>query len=487
MTLGTEALITVKIPKNNLLGGLENGEGQERYPGQVTEQDESENSEVWSQETPESDDGGRGKEFLQRNATNRIKGRILIALSKNLALNVKTAYIRWWIRTHKKFAKKVLTSFAIKSQLSTQIAFWRFKWLAAPGKKKRRFYQQGMETIMDFVEVIETRQRARVIRNSFFRIRLQSECKKMVREFKASHALNDLLNIRTSSNYNSLKSDTGILGQSDIFQRMVTGVMGKYQKAMDLLRSHRLRCLMEQRLSNETLSKLCERLCKAAEGSLKGIKHAGYDRLVKNKLLFDRKKAVCKRVCDANFSLMSQGWNTLEQFFQRSLEETRQRMKFVIKQLTDQDTQFMILAYNGMKSRYLVSKGVGMSANEQLKTQLIKRLMDKGYNLQVMAANALREFLAIERRNEDSQRLEHERQQREKERILKRIMDSNTRMMGIGYRQSYQFMETERERERLLHQRQQGILRRIVDSNVRFMSQGFNKLIEEYKARQAHL
>merc|ERR1711862_455554 len=82
---------------------------------------------------------------------------------------------------------------------------------------------------------------------------------------------------------------------------------------------------------------------------------------------------------------------------------------------------------------------------------------------------------------------EFERQQREKERILKRIMDSNVRMMGVGFRQALQWMEHDREKERILINKQRGIMRRIVDSNVRLMSAGYNKLIEEWKARQAAL
>merc|ERR1711985_68237 len=61
------------------------------------------------------------------------------------------------------------------------------------------------------------------------------------------------------------------------------------------------------------------------------------------------------------------------------------------------------------------------------------------------------------------------------------------RMAGTAFRQALQWTESERERERLLMQRQRGIMRRIVDSNVRLMSAGYNKLIEEWKARQNNL
>merc|ERR1711862_473278 len=79
---------------------------------------------------------------------------------------------------------------------------------------------------------------------------------------------------------------------------------------------------------------------------------------------------------------------------------------------------------------------------------------------------------------------EFERQQREKERILKRIMDSNVRMMGVGFRQALQWMEHDREKERVLMLKQRGIMRRIVDKNARMVSAGYNKLIEEWKAKQ---
>merc|ERR1739838_908781 len=117
----------------------------------------------------------------------------------------------------------------------------------------------------------------------------------------------------------------------------------------------------------------------------------------------------------------------------------------------------------------MMLNGVGMGDSEMKKIQLIKRLTNQGYNLQVMAANALKEFLVSERAREEAERLEHERQQKEKDRILRRIMDSNVRMMGTGFRQSFQFMESEREKGRPLILKQRGIMRRIVDKNARMV------------------
>merc|ERR1711979_164964 len=121
------------------------------------------------------------------------------------------------------------------------------------------------------------------------------------------------------------------------------------------------------------------------------------------------------------------------------------------------------------KQRALMLNGVGMGDAAMKKVQLIKRLTNQGYNLQVMAANAIKEFLISERAREEAERLERERQQKEKDRILRRIMDSNIRMMGIGFRQAHQWMEADRDADRLHMYKQRGIMRRIIDANTRLM------------------
>merc|ERR1712203_198960 len=148
---------------------------------------------------------------------------------------------------------------------------------------------------------------------------------------------------------------------------------------------------------------------------------------------------------------------------------------------------YKLMAYNAMKQRMLMLNGVGMGDAGMKKCQLIKRLTNQGYNLQVMAVNAVREFLTSERDREEREREEYERQQKEKERILRRIMNGNLRLMGTGFRQAFQWMEFDRAAEIALMARQRGIMRRIVDSNVRLMSAGWNKLLESWKARNGML
>merc|ERR1712039_1093715 len=196
-----------------------------------------------------------------------------------------------------------------------------------------------------------------------------------------------------------------------------------------------------------------------------------------------RQRGIMNRIVDSNVRLMGAGFNKLVEEWKARNNALKEKLRFVIATLTDKDKQFTLMAYNGLKQRALMLAGVGMGDAEMKKIQLIKRLTNQGYNLQVMAANALQEFLVSERDREERERLEYERQQKEKDRILRRIMDSNVRMMGTGFRQAFQWMESEREKEIALMRRQRGIMRRIVDSNVRLMSAGYNKLLEEWKAK----
>merc|ERR1712151_837175 len=203
--------------------------------------------------------------------------------------------------------------------------------------------------------------------------------------------------------------------------------------------------------------------------------------------LIARQRGIMRRIVDSNTRLMSAGYNKLVEEWKANQNKLREKLRFVIAALTDKDKQFTLMAYNGMKQRALMLQGVGMSNTEMLKIQLIKRLTNKGYNLQVMGVNAIREFLTDARYQDEMARLEFERQQKEKDRILRRIMNGNLRMLGTAFRQALQWTIADREAEIARAKRMRGICNRIVDSNVRLMSAGYNKLVEEWKARQAEM
>merc|ERR1712216_468597 len=199
--------------------------------------------------------------------------------------------------------------------------------------------------------------------------------------------------------------------------------------------------------------------------------------------LMARQRGIMRRIVDGNVRLMSAGWNKLLESWKANNAMLRDKLKFVIAALTDKDKQFTMMAYNQMKQRMLMMNGVGLGDAEMKKVQLIKRLTNKGHNFQVMAVNCLREFLTSERIREERESEEYERQQKEKDRILRRIMDVNARFMGMGFRQALQWTVAAREAEIALMRRQRGIMNRMVDSNTRLMSAGYNKLIESWKAK----
>merc|ERR1712232_843489 len=200
-----------------------------------------------------------------------------------------------------------------------------------------------------------------------------------------------------------------------------------------------------------------------------------------------KQRGIMRSIVDSNARLMKAGYNKLIEEWKAKQGALKEKLKFVIAALTDKDKQFCLMAYNGMKQRALMLSGVGMGDAEMKKCQLIKRLTNQGHNFQVMAVNSIREFLTSERDREQREKEEFERQQKEKDRILRRIMDVNARFMGMGFRQALQWTVAAREAEIALMAKQRGIMRSMCDSGARLMRAGYNKLIEEWKAKQGAL
>merc|ERR1712160_124105 len=155
--------------------------------------------------------------------------------------------------------------------------------------------------------------------------------------------------------------------------------------------------------------------------------------------LMAKQRGIMRRIVDSNVRLMSAGWNKLLEAHKARNGMLMEKLRFVIKTLTDKDASFTLMAYNQMKQRCLMLNGVGLGESEKMKCQLIKRLTNQGHNLQVMGVNSIREFLTSARDDEVRAQEEFERQQKEKDRILRRIMNGNLRMMGTGFRQSLQW------------------------------------------------
>merc|ERR1712195_97736 len=133
--------------------------------------------------------------------------------------------------------------------------------------------------------------------------------------------------------------------------------------------------------------------------------------------LMAKQRGIMRRIVDSNVRLMSAGWNKLLEAHKARSGMLKEKLRFVIKALTDKDAMFTLMAYNQMKQRMLMLNGVGLGDAEMKKCQLIKRLTNQGHNLQVMGVNCIREFLADARIQDENDKLEFERQQKKKDRI----------------------------------------------------------------------
>merc|ERR1712084_134480 len=120
--------------------------------------------------------------------------------------------------------------------------------------------------------------------------------------------------------------------------------------------------------------------------------------------LIAKQRGIMRRIVDGNVRLMSAGWNKLLEEWKARNGMLRDKLKFVIKALTDKDAAYILAAYNTMKQRCAMLNGVGMGDAGKMKAQLIKRLCNTGYNLQVMGINAVREFLEFDRHREELER-----------------------------------------------------------------------------------
>merc|ERR1712085_221683 len=157
--------------------------------------------------------------------------------------------------------------------------------------------------------------------------------------------------------------------------------------------------------------------------------------------LMAKHRGIMRRMVDSNARLMSAGWNKLLEAHKARNGMLKEKLRFVIKTLTDKDASFTLMAYNQMKQRKLMLEGVGFGDDvaTKLKIRLLRKLTDTGYNLQVTGLNAIKEYLDSERVREEAERAEFERQQKEKDRILRRIMNTSVRFMGMGFRQALQW------------------------------------------------
>jgi hypothetical protein len=210
------------------------------------------------------------------------------------------------------------------------------------------------------------------------------------------------------------------------------------------------------------------------------------DRKSECDLMF-RQRGIMRKILDQNARLMGMGFNKLVDEWKAKQVMLRNKLRFVLKTLADQDGASLMMAYNGMKARKLVFDGVGLANGQAKKIQLLKRLTNKPFDLQCQAFNQFLNFLKLDRIREDDQKRQDALDRQTKERYLNRIMDSNGRIMGLAFRQALQWSVDEMEKEQVLMGKQRGIMRKMLDQSTRLLGMGFNKLVEEWKSQQGAL
>merc|ERR1711992_95158 len=113
----------------------------------------------------------------------------------------------------------------------------------------------------------------------------------------------------------------------------------------------------------------------------------------KERVLMAKQRGIMRRIVDSNTRLMGMGYNKLLEEHKMRMNEVRDKMKFIIRALSEKDLMHLVQAYNGLKERMLMLNGVGLSDALNKKTQLVRRLTNQGYNMQVQAINAYKDFL----------------------------------------------------------------------------------------------
>jgi len=72
---------------------------------------------------------------------------------------------------------------------------------------------------------------------------------------------------------------------------------------------------------------------------------------------------------------MGAGFNKLIEEWKNKQNSLKEKLRFVIKALTDKDASFTLMAYNGLKQRAMMLNGVGLEEDnaKKLKLRLIRK------------------------------------------------------------------------------------------------------------------
>jgi arsenate reductase-like glutaredoxin family protein len=199
------------------------------------------------------------------------------------------------------------------------------------------------------------------------------------------------------------------------------------------------------------------------------------DRKNEQNLMF-KQRGILRKMSDVSTRLMSMGFNKLIQEWKAQQVHLKDRLKFVLRTLTDQDASAIYKCYNMLRENQQMINGIGTG----LKMQFVKKILDKGFDLMCQTMKQLQHYNKMAKA--DDERLYTMRAN-----VVKLLSDSNARLQAQGYRKLRVWCQEQKTIEETLMFKQRGIMRKILDTNVRLMGMGFNRLVESHRANQRML
>jgi hypothetical protein len=162
-------------------------------------------------------------------------------------------------------------------------------------------------------------------------------------------------------------------------------------------------------------------------------------------------------------------------------------MRFVIGALSSKDKTWVWQAYNGMVEYKNILGGKKDGRGEALRLGLCKRLLDKNFNLVSVGYNALCQWKKSVESAEKNDQSRVEKIRKAQERIVRTLFFRIWKRLDCAIRKWKNVTEFAGLRDTQVLERKKGILKRIVDSNARLMGAGFNKLVYEWNLHKANV
>lgn len=186
-------------------------------------------------------------------------------------------------------------------------------------------------------------------------------------------------------------------------------------------------------------------------------------------------RGICNRLADKGMRLQAMGLNKLREAYKARKSSLQGKLRFIIKALSDKNSMFKLKAYNAMKQRKTFYSGVGIADHVKIKSNFVKRIVDRSHNLQLQGIRSLKEYLSMNRDRQAKKALK-------KENVCKRILDKALRESGQVMRQLRIYSKAAWEKERMLAKKQKGIINRLNDSSMRLCGMALNNLKLNHRA-----